>query len=64
MGATPQRLAKEASLLRRSGLSPAAISNEAGIGAHPVNGDQFRRSFGHQPIELLVESWISSESCW
>jgi hypothetical protein len=55
-GATPQRLAKEASLCILSGLF--ARRNEQArpiVHAHTEEHDQGRARLGHQPPELVVD---------
>ena len=57
MGETPQRLAKEASLFRRCGLSPRphSAASPHGVRSYAWKGDQLRGGIRHQPIQLLIE---------
>jgi hypothetical protein len=56
MGATPQRLAKAASLFRRAGLSPTVISSEAAVSVLTRQRPSTRgRLRPPADLELLVE---------
>ena len=56
MGETPQRLAKEASLLNLWGLSPATIKSVAALSV-PMPGKETNLGGGlcHQPVEVRVQ---------
>jgi hypothetical protein len=57
MGATPHKLAKEASLLKRSGLSPATIKSVAALCRCrcPPKRPELRGGLRHHPVEVSVQ---------
>jgi hypothetical protein len=57
MGDTPQRLANEASLRRRSGLSPATISSVAAWSVYqwPEGRSVPGPPLCHQPVQVPIE---------
>jgi hypothetical protein len=65
MGATPQRLAKAASLFRRSGLSPTVISSEAAVSVlTPSTAINSGAASATSRLSCSSSSWISSQRCW